>query len=145
LIVDHKKQATSHPPTSHQAWILSSTRITDCDVCYCSFTPFLHHSGYFEVKNQSSPYDTFMNIKGERIFRGQVLVSIGYMKIETFVVSPSDGLTENIHVAPSQTVETGVIPWHWRYIYIKKVLVAGKLEILNFSVFCFFNPKDNRT
>jgi propionyl-CoA carboxylase alpha chain len=47
--------------------------------------------------------------KGERIFRGQDLVSIESMKMETFVASPSDGVIENIHVAPGQTVETGDI------------------------------------
>ena len=55
------------PPKSHQAWILSSMRITDSDVCYCSFTPILHYIRYFEVKNQSVknqsfPYGTFMII-----------------------------------------------------------------------------------
>jgi propionyl-CoA carboxylase alpha chain len=45
--------------------------------------------------------------KGERIYRGQDLVSIESMKMETFVASPSDGLVEKIHVTPGQAVETG--------------------------------------
>jgi len=45
--------------------------------------------------------------QGDRIYRGQDLVSIESMKMETFVASPSDGLIEKIHVAPGQAVETG--------------------------------------
>ncbi len=45
--------------------------------------------------------------QGDRIYRGQDLVSIESMKMETFVASPSDGLIERIHVVPGQTVETG--------------------------------------
>ncbi|MGZ3580926.1 MAG: acetyl/propionyl/methylcrotonyl-CoA carboxylase subunit alpha [Syntrophales bacterium] len=45
--------------------------------------------------------------KGERIYRGQDLVSIESMKMETFVASSSDGLVETIHVAPGEVVETG--------------------------------------
>jgi propionyl-CoA carboxylase alpha chain len=47
--------------------------------------------------------------KGERVYRGQDLVSIESMKMETFVASPSDGLVEKIHVTPGQAVETGDI------------------------------------
>ena len=47
--------------------------------------------------------------KGERIYKGQDLVSIESMKMESFVAAPNDGLVENIHVAPGQAVETGDI------------------------------------
>ena len=47
--------------------------------------------------------------KGEHIYRGQDLVSIESMKMESFVASPSDGVVEKIHVTPGQTVETGDI------------------------------------
>jgi len=47
--------------------------------------------------------------KGERIYRGQDLVSIESMKMESFVASPSDGLIEKIHVNSGQAVETGDI------------------------------------
>jgi uncharacterized protein YigE (DUF2233 family) len=51
-----------YPLTSHQSWILSRMRITGRDVCYCSFTPILHHIRYFELKNQDFPYGTFVNV-----------------------------------------------------------------------------------
>ncbi len=47
--------------------------------------------------------------KEERIYRGQDLVSIESMKMESFVASPSDGLVEKIYVNPGQAVETGDI------------------------------------
>jgi biotin carboxyl carrier protein len=47
--------------------------------------------------------------QGEHIYKGQDLVSIESMKMESFVASPSDGLVEKIHVHPGQTVETGDI------------------------------------
>jgi propionyl-CoA carboxylase alpha chain len=47
--------------------------------------------------------------KGERIYKGQDLVSIESMKMESFVASPSDGLVENILVRSGQAVETGDI------------------------------------
>jgi propionyl-CoA carboxylase alpha chain len=47
--------------------------------------------------------------KGDRIYRGQDLVSIESMKMESFVASPSDGLVEKIDVNSGQTVETGDI------------------------------------
>jgi len=46
---------------------------------------------------------------GERIYRGQDLVSIESMKMETFVASPSDGRIEKIHVEPGQAVDSGDI------------------------------------
>ncbi len=47
--------------------------------------------------------------QGERIYRGQDLISIESMKMETFVASPSDGRIESIHVAPGQAVDSGDI------------------------------------
>jgi propionyl-CoA carboxylase alpha chain len=47
--------------------------------------------------------------KGERIHKGQDLVSIESMKMESFVAAPNDGLVENIPVVPGQAVETGDI------------------------------------
>jgi Biotin carboxyl carrier protein len=47
--------------------------------------------------------------KGDRIYRGQDLVSIESMKMEIFVASPGDGRIEKIHVVPGQAVETGDI------------------------------------
>jgi propionyl-CoA carboxylase alpha chain len=47
--------------------------------------------------------------KGERIYRGQDLVSIESMKMESFVASLSNGLVEKIHIVPGQAVETGDI------------------------------------
>jgi propionyl-CoA carboxylase alpha chain len=47
--------------------------------------------------------------KGERIYRGQDLISIESMKMESFVASPSDGRIEKIHVEPGQTVDSGDI------------------------------------
>jgi propionyl-CoA carboxylase alpha chain len=47
--------------------------------------------------------------KGDRIYRGQDLVSIESMKMEIFVASPGDGRIEKIHVVPGHAVETGDI------------------------------------
>lgn len=47
--------------------------------------------------------------KGDRIYRGQDLISIESMKMETFVASPSDGRIEKIHVTPGQAVDSGDI------------------------------------
>jgi biotin carboxyl carrier protein len=47
--------------------------------------------------------------KGDRVYRGQDLISIESMKMETFVASPSDGVVERIHVAAGEAVETGDI------------------------------------
>jgi propionyl-CoA carboxylase alpha chain len=47
--------------------------------------------------------------KGDRIYRGQDLVSIESMKMEIFVASPGDGRIEKIHVVPGQAVESGDI------------------------------------
>jgi len=47
--------------------------------------------------------------KGDRIYRGQDLVSIESMKMESFVASSNNGRVEKIHVSPGRTVETGDI------------------------------------
>jgi propionyl-CoA carboxylase alpha chain len=44
--------------------------------------------------------------KGERVHRGQDLVSIESMKMESFVASPCDGEVEEVLAVPGQAVET---------------------------------------
>jgi propionyl-CoA carboxylase alpha chain len=44
---------------------------------------------------------------GDRVFRGQDLVSIESMKMESYVASPCDGVVEEVKVASGQAVETG--------------------------------------
>jgi propionyl-CoA carboxylase alpha chain len=46
---------------------------------------------------------------GDRIYRGQDLVSIESMKMESFVASSSDGQIEKLYVVTGQAVETGDI------------------------------------
>jgi propionyl-CoA carboxylase alpha chain len=43
--------------------------------------------------------------KGDRVYRGQDLVSIESMKMESFVASPCDGEVEEVLAAPGQAVE----------------------------------------
>jgi propionyl-CoA carboxylase alpha chain len=45
--------------------------------------------------------------EGDRVYRGQDLVSIESMKMESFVASPCDGLVDEVVVKPGQAVETG--------------------------------------
>lgn len=45
--------------------------------------------------------------KGERIYKGQDLVGIESMKMESFVAAPNDGVIDQILVTPGQAVETG--------------------------------------
>ena len=47
--------------------------------------------------------------KGDRVYRGQDLVSIESMKMESYVASPCDGVVEEVKVKPGQAVETGDI------------------------------------
>ncbi|MDZ7696364.1 MAG: biotin/lipoyl-containing protein [Deltaproteobacteria bacterium] len=47
--------------------------------------------------------------KGEWVYRGQDLVTIESMKMESGVSSPCDGEVKEIHVRAGQTVETGDI------------------------------------
>jgi len=44
---------------------------------------------------------------GDRVFRGQDLVSIESMKMESYVASPCDGSVEEVKVESGQAVETG--------------------------------------
>jgi propionyl-CoA carboxylase alpha subunit len=46
---------------------------------------------------------------GERVYRGQDLISIESMKMESFVASPKDGEVEAILVKTGQAVETGEV------------------------------------
>jgi propionyl-CoA carboxylase alpha chain len=46
---------------------------------------------------------------GDRVFRGQDLISIESMKMETFVASPADRVVEAVMVRPGQPVETGQV------------------------------------
>ena len=45
--------------------------------------------------------------KGDRVYRGQDLVSIESMKMESFVASPCDGLVDEVVVKLGQAVEAG--------------------------------------
>ena len=47
--------------------------------------------------------------KGDRVFRGQTLVILESMKMESGVASPMDGVVADVQVAAGQTVETGEI------------------------------------
>jgi propionyl-CoA carboxylase alpha chain len=44
--------------------------------------------------------------KGDRVHRGQDLVSIESMKMESFVASPCDAEVEEVLAVPGQAVET---------------------------------------
>jgi propionyl-CoA carboxylase alpha chain len=44
--------------------------------------------------------------KGDRVFRGQDLISIESMKMETYVASSCDGLVKDVMVRTGQAVET---------------------------------------
>ena len=45
--------------------------------------------------------------KGDRVFRGQDIVVIESMKMESGVASPCDGEVDEIHIKIGQTVESG--------------------------------------
>ena len=47
--------------------------------------------------------------KDDRVFRGQDLVSIESMKMESYVASPCDGVVAEVKVQPGQAVESGDI------------------------------------
>jgi propionyl-CoA carboxylase alpha chain len=47
--------------------------------------------------------------KDDRVFRGQDLVSIESMKMESYVASPCDGVVDEVKVQPGQAVESGDI------------------------------------
>ncbi len=51
-----------------------------------------------------------INVKsGDRVYRGQELVVIESMKMESAVASPCDGIVDSIHIKPGDTVETGMV------------------------------------
>jgi propionyl-CoA carboxylase alpha chain len=47
--------------------------------------------------------------EGERVFRGQELVIIESMKMESAVPSPTDGVIESVMVKPGDAVESGMV------------------------------------
>ncbi|WP_246804706.1 biotin/lipoyl-containing protein [Desulfosarcina cetonica] len=44
---------------------------------------------------------------GDRVFKGQPLLSIESMKMETAVASPVDGVVDAVRVTAGETVDTG--------------------------------------
>jgi biotin carboxyl carrier protein len=46
---------------------------------------------------------------GDRVFRGQGLLAVESMKMESLVPSPADGVVEAVLVKPGQPVETGEV------------------------------------
>jgi propionyl-CoA carboxylase alpha chain len=51
-----------------------------------------------------------MKVKaGDRVFRGQELVIIESMKMESAVASPCDGVVESIEAQAGDAVETGMV------------------------------------
>ncbi|MFH0785879.1 MAG: acetyl/propionyl/methylcrotonyl-CoA carboxylase subunit alpha [Pseudomonadota bacterium] len=52
--------------------------------------------------------------EGERVFRGQELVILESMKMESAVSAPGDGVVESICVKPGDAVETGTILVHFK-------------------------------
>jgi len=46
---------------------------------------------------------------GERVFRGQELVILESMKMESAVAAPGDGVVDSVHVQPGDAVETGTV------------------------------------
>jgi propionyl-CoA carboxylase alpha chain len=46
---------------------------------------------------------------GERVFRGQELIILESMKMESAVAAPSDGVVETVCVGPGDAVETGTV------------------------------------
>jgi propionyl-CoA carboxylase alpha chain len=46
---------------------------------------------------------------GDRVFRGQELVIIESMKMESAVASSCDGVVESIEVKPEDAVDTGMV------------------------------------
>ena len=47
--------------------------------------------------------------EGDRVFRGQELVILESMKMESAVPSPGDGLIESVLVKPGDAVESGMV------------------------------------
>ncbi|MEJ2134796.1 MAG: acetyl-CoA carboxylase biotin carboxylase subunit [Desulfofustis sp.] len=46
---------------------------------------------------------------GERVYRGQELIILESMKMESAVAAPADAIVESVHVNPGDAVETGTI------------------------------------
>lgn len=52
--------------------------------------------------------------EGERVFRGQELIILESMKMESAVSAPGDGVVESVCVKPGDAVETGTILVHFK-------------------------------
>ncbi len=50
---------------------------------------------------------------GERVYRGQELIILESMKMESAVAAPADAMVESVHVRPGDTVETGTALIHF--------------------------------
>ncbi|EKD38270.1 MAG: Propionyl-CoA carboxylase, alpha subunit, partial [uncultured bacterium] len=51
---------------------------------------------------------------GERVFRGQELIILESMKMESAVSAPADGVVESVCVKPGDAVETGTVLIHFK-------------------------------
>ena len=51
---------------------------------------------------------------GERVFRGQELVILESMKMESAVSAPADGVVESVCIAQGDAVETGTVLVHFK-------------------------------
>jgi propionyl-CoA carboxylase alpha chain len=51
---------------------------------------------------------------GERVFRGQELIILESMKMESAVSAPGDGVVESVNVKPGDAVETGTLLIHFK-------------------------------
>ena len=51
---------------------------------------------------------------GERVFRGQELIILESMKMESAVSAPADGVIESIGVKQGDAVETGTVLVHFK-------------------------------
>ena len=51
---------------------------------------------------------------GERVFRGQELIILESMKMESAVSAPGDGVVESVSVKPGDAVETGTLLIHFK-------------------------------
>ena len=50
---------------------------------------------------------------GERVYRGQELIILESMKMESAVAAPADALVESVNVNPGDAVETGTVLIHF--------------------------------
>ena len=51
---------------------------------------------------------------GERVFRGQELIILESMKMESAVSAPGDGVVESVCVKTGDAVETGTVLLHFK-------------------------------